>query len=306
MKFEGIATFSAIAFSFLFTIYGFNPFEAHGQAENKTFDIAAVGDIGCGVNGAKTISSIQNNAPDLVIFLGDLSYEPKLDCFFSQTKVLENNNAESRVLAVIGNHDIDSIYVNESTKKDLTDHYRIPPAGYYSKTFDNGKILVIAMNFTELERENSAAKNILNNDQYAFVKHTLENSNATHKIIASHAPFISQDCTNIRFCHKPLENWGNAAFTMYHELFKNSGVKLVLSGHNHNYQRAEKDGITYVTSGLGGKSQYPITPTAEAKDHFADVYGYLSLIFNKGSIEGKFFPNSGANNKDDFKIALPN
>ena len=73
MKFEGIATFSAIAFSFLFTIYGFNPFEAHGQAENKTFDIAAVGDIGCGVNGAKTISSIQNNAPDLVIFLGDLS-----------------------------------------------------------------------------------------------------------------------------------------------------------------------------------------------------------------------------------------
>src|SRR5215212_9679693 len=150
MKIDGIATFSAIAFSFLFTIYGFNPFEAHGQSENKTFDIAAVGDIGCGVNGAKTISSIQNNAPDLVIFLGDLSYEPKLDCFFSQTKVLENNKAGSRVLAVIGNHDIDSIYVNESTKKDLTDHYRIPPAGYYSKTFDNGKILVIAMNFTEL------------------------------------------------------------------------------------------------------------------------------------------------------------
>ena len=87
MKFDGIATFSAIAFSLLFTIYGFNHFEAYGQAENKTFDIAAVGDIGCGVNGAKTISSIQTNGPDLVIFLGDLSYKPKFDCFFTQIKV---------------------------------------------------------------------------------------------------------------------------------------------------------------------------------------------------------------------------
>ena len=57
------------------------------------------------------------------------------------------------------------------------DHYQIPSAGYYSKTFDNGKILVVAMNFTGLELENggnSAAKNILNNEQYAFVKKTLE------------------------------------------------------------------------------------------------------------------------------------
>jgi predicted phosphodiesterase len=306
MKFDGIAIFSAIAISFLFTIYWINPFESYGQTENKTFDIAAVGDIGCGVNGAKTISSIQNNAPDLVIFLGDLSYASNFKCFFTQTDVLENNSAGSRVLAVIGNHDTDSMYVNEAAKKDLMDHYQIPLSGYYSETLDNGRILVIAMNFTELERENSAAKDTLDNDQYAFVKQTLENSNATHKIIASHAPFISQDCTNIRFCHKPLENWGNATFTKYHELFKNTGVKLVLSGHNHNYQRAEKDGITYVISGLGGKSQYPITPTAQANNHFADVYGYLSLIFNNGSIEGKFIPNSGANNKDVFKIALPN
>ena len=156
------------------------------------------------------------------------------------------------------------------------------------------------MNFTELERKDSAAINILNTDQYAFVKHTLENSNATHKIIASHAPFISQDCTNISSCHKPLENWGNATFTKYHELFKNSGVKLVLSGHNHNYQRAEKDGVTYIISGLGGESQYPVQQKTES--HFDDVYGYLHLTFNKDSIDGKFIPN----NKDPFKIALPN
>ena len=47
-----------------------NLFEAFGQLDNKTFDIDAVGDLGCGDNGQKTISSIQNNKPNLVIFLG--------------------------------------------------------------------------------------------------------------------------------------------------------------------------------------------------------------------------------------------
>ena len=154
MKFNSVITLSAIAISFLFSIFETRAFEAFGQAENKTFDIAAVGDIGCGGNGAKSTSSIQNNAPDLSIFLGDLSYTSDLKCFFTQTKGLENNNAGSSVLAVIGNHDTDSRDGSEVTKKELMDHYRIPSAGYYSKTFDNGKILVVAMNFTGLELEN--------------------------------------------------------------------------------------------------------------------------------------------------------
>ncbi|HEX5519749.1 MAG TPA: metallophosphoesterase, partial [Candidatus Nitrosocosmicus sp.] len=231
-----------------------------GQIENKTFDIDAVGDLGCGDNGQKTISTIQNTKPNMVIFLGDLAYTSDLKCFFNQTNNLENNNTGSQVLAVIGNHDIDSSDGNTVTKKELMDHYKIPSTGYYSKTFDDGRILVIGLNFTGLEQKDNVAKNKLENDQYAFVKKTLENSNATFKIIASHAPFISQDCSSfiISSCHDSLDKWASAIFAKYHELFKNTGVKLVLSGHNHNYQRAEKDGITYVISGLGGQSKYKI------------------------------------------------
>ncbi|MGN6822608.1 MAG: hypothetical protein ACTHJ7_07545, partial [Candidatus Nitrosocosmicus sp.] len=107
--------------------------------------------------------------------------------FFSLTYKLENNNTESHVLAAIGNLDIDSSGGNAVTKKELTDHYKIPSTGYYSKTFDDGRILVIGMNFTGLEQKNDVSKNKLENDQYTFVKETLENSNATFKIIASHA-----------------------------------------------------------------------------------------------------------------------
>jgi len=103
-----------------------NLFEAFGQLDNKTFDIDAVGDLGCGDNGQKTISSIQNTKPNLAIFLGDLAYTSDLRCFFTPTNNLENNNIGSHVLAAIGNHDIDSSDGNKVTKKELMDHYKIP------------------------------------------------------------------------------------------------------------------------------------------------------------------------------------
>jgi predicted MPP superfamily phosphohydrolase len=104
-------------------------------------------------NGQRTISSIQNAKPNLMIFLGDLAYTSDLKCFFIQTNKLENNNTANQVLAVIGNHDIDSNDGNKVTKKELRDHYKIPLTGYYSKTFDKDKILVIGMNFTDLGRK---------------------------------------------------------------------------------------------------------------------------------------------------------
>jgi predicted phosphodiesterase len=169
LKIKHIIEYSVIRIS-LFYVISMNLFEAFGQVENKTFDIGAIGDFGCGINVQKTISSIQNTKPNLVIFLGDLAYTSHLKCFFIQTNNLENNNTESQVLAVIGNHDIDRKDGNKVTKKELMDHYKIPLTGYYSKTFDNGKILVIGMNFTDLEEKDRVSKNVLENDQYAFVK----------------------------------------------------------------------------------------------------------------------------------------
>ena len=266
----------------------------YGQ-QDIPFNVAAVGDISCNDNGKHVISSIANSRPNLVIFLGDLSYDTSLACFFDQTKVLENNGT-GQVIVTIGNHDVDSGDGNAESKKQLMLHYDIPPQGYYSKTFDyNGsKIFVVALNFTGLEEQqvSDSEKNNLGNEQFSFVKHELENSDAKYKIVIGHAPFVSVECNSIlKFlriisCHSALEEWNNALFIKYHDLFKNTGVDLVLSGHNHNYQREEKDGVNYIVSGLGGRSQYKI---AEPNDtHFSDVYGFLELKFHVNYIEGKF------------------
>lgn len=287
-----------IGISFIFVLFPLSISHVFGQ-HDIPFNVAAVGDIGCNNNGKQTISSIANIQPNLVIFLGDLSYDPSVDCFFDQTKVLEVNGT-SNILLAVGNHDIGSGDGNDITKKQLMLHYSIPKEGYYSRTFDhNGsKILVIAMNFTGLEKENqnsNSEKNNLENEQFNFVKNELENSNAKYKMVISHAPFVSAECNSILktlrliSCHSTLEEWNNGLFVKYHDLFKNSGVDMVISGHNHNYQREEKDHINYVISGLGGRSQYKIME--ENDSHFSDVYGFLQLQFYPKVIEGKFIPN---------------
>lgn len=281
-----------------------------GQQDNP-FNVAAVGDISCNKNGKQTISSIAENHPNLVLFLGDLSYDKSLSCFFEQTKVLENDETSNNIMVTIGNHDVDNGDGNEQTKKQLITHYGIPREGYYSNTFDHDgtKILVVGMNFTGLEEQQQKdGKNTsLDHEQYNFVKNQLENSNATYKIVISHAPFVSSECNYIlrifklTSCHGPMEQWSHALFTRYHTLFKNNGVDMVLSGHNHNYQREVKDGINYVTSGLGGRSQYDLMN--EDNTHFANAYGFLLLKFHPEFVEGEFISNDDkSKDRDNFTI----
>lgn len=294
----------------MFILYLFNIIEVFGQ-QGIPYGVAVVGDISCNKNGKQTISSIANSNPNLIIFLGDLSYDNNLSCFFDQTNVLENKGT-SQVLITIGNHDIDSGDGNKETKKQIVMHYKIPSEGYYSKTFDYGrnKIIVVAMNFTGLEEnsKNNNDKIVLESKQYNFVKNALENSTAKYKIVASHAPFVSKKCKGFEVffklltCHDSLENWNKSLFNKYHNLFKNTGVNIVLSAHNHNYQRVVIDGINYVISGLGGKSQYKIMD--KDNTHFGDDYGFLQLKFYSDSMVGKFISNNGSTNRDTFTVKI--
>jgi phosphodiesterase/alkaline phosphatase D-like protein len=59
--------------------------------QDNSFNVAAVGDISCNKNGKQTISSMANNDPNLVLFLGDLSYDNSLSSFFDQIKILKND-----------------------------------------------------------------------------------------------------------------------------------------------------------------------------------------------------------------------
>ena len=47
-------------------------------------------------------------------------------------------------------------------------------------------------------------------------------------------------------------------YSIWGKIFEKGRVHFALQGHNHNYQRAVRNGITYITSGGAGAPLYPL------------------------------------------------
>jgi len=67
--------------------------------EVSDFSVAAVGDWGCNSNTSKTIADIVKSHPDLVIGLGDNSYETTGNCWLNMIKPLTG-----KIHTAFGNH----------------------------------------------------------------------------------------------------------------------------------------------------------------------------------------------------------
>ncbi|MEN6444658.1 MAG: metallophosphoesterase [Candidatus Cloacimonas sp.] len=78
------------------------------------------------------------------------------------------------------------------------------------------------------------------------------------------------------------------------ELLKNSSVKAVFSAHDHNYERSEYKGITYIVSGGGGAPLREEDNPNPYSQLFIKGHNYLigdridgKVVFNVYDIEGK-------------------
>ncbi len=60
-------------------------------------------------------------------------------------------------------------------------------------------------------------------------------------------------------------------------LFRSHGVSLVLSGHNHSYERMVTGGITYIVSGGGGAAVYPCVRMAPGLRKCAPEHHFLEV-----------------------------
>ena len=72
-------------------------------------------------------------------------------------------------------------------------------------------------------------------------------------IVAFHRPFFTFSKAKPRF----------AARDLLHPILRDYGVPLVLTGHNHCYERFEVEGVTYVVDGGGGALSYGIDASRE-------------------------------------------
>jgi 3',5'-cyclic AMP phosphodiesterase CpdA len=198
--------------------------------EEPQLRIAVAGDVG--ESGprldatAGAIARIGAVEPfDALLILGDNAY-PAGDpdalegTVFRPFREVLDQGAE--LLAVLGNHDVMQGHADAQVAA------LGMPGRWWSRSF--GDVLVVGLDST-----------IPNDpDQLAFLERTLADSTAAWRIVALHHPPYSAG----------YQGSNDAARAAFSPVFERYGVQLVLSGHDHDYQRSEPiGGVTYVVSG---------------------------------------------------------
>ncbi len=109
----------------------------------------------------------------------------------------------------------------------------------------------------------------------------------------------------VAFHHPPYTTLtGHRPATALRWPFKAWGADLVLTGHNHHYERLNIDGLPYIVSGNGGAHLYEHQEeVAEGSLFFDDThYGALRLGIARGEIHGQAFAAGVAAPVDTFLV----
>jgi hypothetical protein len=168
------------------------------------FNFAAVGDWGCTPNTNNTVNNIVGKNPELVLALGDYSYNTTSDdCWFKIVKPIQD-----KMKIAIGNHDhrgLGELYRYMS-------HFGLTQQ-YYSFNYKNIHFLALS---TEIPF-------LVNSAQYKFVKNDLSKAasdqNIDWIIVYFHRPMYTLPSTHATI---------SALRSMYHPLCEQYGVNLVL------------------------------------------------------------------------------
>lgn len=213
------------------------------------FNVAAVGDWGCNDNTKNTLKNISSKKPELILALGDLSYQRTAECWLEIISSVDNITSIVR-----GDHD------NDFRTSQYMEHFNMS-SEYYSFNHFNIHFMIMS---TELPYEQGSK-------QYEFVKSDLENtvtnSSINWIIIAYHQPaYISpNDCQG---CNPRV-----TLRDVYHPLFDRYNVDLVLQAHSHNYERSYP--ILYNNE----DSESPIIVNSSKNNNNFDINNFHGTVF---------------------------
>lgn len=204
--------------------------------------LAVIGDYGTGEQGELDVAAAlakedQNEPLQALVTTGDNVYpsgEPKDFDRAWRGPYGWVAEADIRVLASLGNHDVDSSPANLRKLMELLGM----PGRWYTERVGNVQVIVLDAN------------EVGDDEQMAFITETLDaqrSAGARWRVVVFHQPAFS--CSRHGSTPDVQREWVT--------LFERGGVDLVLNGHDHVYQRfAPIDGVTYVVTGGGGGSLY--------------------------------------------------
>lgn len=281
----------------------------------QKFNFASAGDFGCGDEANRTVNGIIKKNPELVLALGDLSYNKSANCWLNTVIPLD---IDGRVKITFGDHDLTNkmIKYNEYMK-----HFNMTKP-FYSFNYQNVHFLAKAT------AKNSIIPYQNGSEQYSFVEQDLRNAHSNKSvdwiIVYSFRPFYSS--FTVHFGQRILPE-------IYHPLFDKYGVDIVLQAHNHNYQRTfpltynessylplfhpivadkhkteykDPKGTIFLTVGTGGGELHNFTGIARHIVEQVESHGFLNVDIdnakNELKLTGTFYENTNMTKIDHFSI----
>ena len=197
--------------------------------------ILAVGDFGVGGQTERRMGTAMRryastHLTQALVTLGDNDY-PDSPSAFHRNWVESFGWAARRRLRIagtLGNHDVET-----NGGRYEFDELRMPGRYYHRRVGD------VALFLLDSNRVDAA--------QTTWLRRALRRSRARWKVAVFHHPPFT--CGGHSGAKDVAARWI--------PLFQRFGVDLVLSGHDHNYQRfAKRGGVTYVVHGGGGQGLY--------------------------------------------------
>ncbi|HEY6657706.1 MAG TPA: metallophosphoesterase [Nitrososphaeraceae archaeon] len=291
----------------------YNNKTSFSQNQNKTLNeqkikIVAAGDFGCRPVAQNNINQIELQKPDIFLVLGDLSYEPTMDCWYSMTKGLN-----SKIKIAIGNHE-DYEEKAKGGSKELKDsllkHYNLQNS-YYSFDYGNVHFLVLDTQlefsldiFKILDEDEKEENNYNNKDEESnkpnakYYATTLKDLLDSHNIKAEIPPFyllndevvvedIPLETEQYKFVVNDLKKANNNPYldwivVMFHKPFYSS-----LTSHSQEYIMREKYQPLF--------DKYGVDIVLQGHNHMYDRT--LPLQFNPQNISKPIVDESNNPNK---------
>ncbi|MEX1253032.1 MAG: flexitail domain-containing putative surface protein [Dehalococcoidia bacterium] len=256
--------------------------------------LVGAGDIStCANNNDETTAALLDSIPGAVYTLGDHAYNNGTATEFANCYDLTWGRHRARTRPAAGNHDY-----NTSNATPYYDYFNgtgnfTGPAGdrdkgYYSYDLGDWHIIVINSNCSAIGGCQAGST------QEQWLRADLAANATTCTLAYWHHPRFSSSAVH-----------GNHAFMqpVWQALY-DYGADVVLSGHDHNYERfAPQDptgaadptrGIREFVVGTGGYSHYAFAapqPNSELRD--AVTYGVLKLTLHATSYDWEFVPEPG-------------
>jgi len=243
-------------------------------AGSNTTRLAVIGDFGVNTQAEADVAArVASWQPDAVITVGDNNYPDgtasTIDdnigryyhSFIDPYKGSHGTGAtDNRFFPVLGNHDWRTASGTPPLPTPYLDYFELPGnERYYDVTV--GSVHIFAIDSDPHEPDGIESTSV----QADWLKAALAGSTAPWRLVFMHHPPYSSSSTH---GSTPELQWPYAEW----------GANAVLAGHDHTYERIERNGILYFVNGIGGAPLYPMgAPITGSQVRYNADYGAMLI-----------------------------